>query len=93
MFNITRGKGFHVLFPNGYTVSVQFGPGNYCQNRSAPFNADKECGEMGSKDAECAVWKDFGDYVRPEGWNDDVKGWMSPTEVLELFQWAASQPE
>lgn len=32
MFRITRGKGFHVSFPNGYTVSVQFGPGNYCDH-------------------------------------------------------------
>ncbi len=31
-FYITGGKGFHISFPNGYTMSVQFGPGDYCEN-------------------------------------------------------------
>jgi len=30
MFKITDGKGFHMRFSNGYTLSVQFGFGNYC---------------------------------------------------------------
>ena len=29
MFKITDGKGFHITFKNGVTVSVQFGYGNY----------------------------------------------------------------
>lgn len=29
MFEITRGQGFWLAFPNGWGVSVQFGPGNY----------------------------------------------------------------
>ena len=32
MFKITEGKGFHITFANGYTVSVQFGPDNYCDH-------------------------------------------------------------
>jgi hypothetical protein len=32
MFKITHKKGFHITFENDYTVSVQFGPGNYCDN-------------------------------------------------------------
>lgn len=31
-FQITRGRGFQLTFPNGYTVSVQFGYGNYTDN-------------------------------------------------------------
>ena len=31
-FNISARKGFHVTFRNGWTASVQFGPGNYCNN-------------------------------------------------------------
>jgi len=33
MFRITQGKGFFMTFENGYTLSVQFGYGNYCANR------------------------------------------------------------
>lgn len=29
MFNITKSKGFHITFENGYRVSVKFGYGNY----------------------------------------------------------------
>ncbi|GAG44524.1 unnamed protein product, partial [marine sediment metagenome] len=29
---ICNNKGFHVTFKNGWTVSVQFGAGNYCDN-------------------------------------------------------------
>ena len=34
-------KGFHLDLPNGVTVSVQLGPGNYCDSdaRSADFDA------------------------------------------------------
>jgi hypothetical protein len=28
MFRINDNKGFSITFDNGYTVSVQFGPGN-----------------------------------------------------------------
>ncbi|MAH47405.1 hypothetical protein CMI37_16395 [Candidatus Pacearchaeota archaeon] len=32
-FSVTGGKGFHVRYPNGWTISVQFGWGNYCENK------------------------------------------------------------
>lgn len=36
----STGHGFHITFENGYVLSVQFGPHNYC----------------GVRTAECAVW-------------------------------------
>lgn len=36
-FRITMGKGMQFTFENGYTVSVQIGLGNYCDNH---FNDD-----------------------------------------------------
>jgi hypothetical protein len=33
MFKITLGKGIHMTFANGWTVSIQWGIGNYCDNR------------------------------------------------------------
>jgi len=32
MLKSTENKGFHLTFQNGYTISVQFGRGNYCMN-------------------------------------------------------------
>lgn len=33
MFTCTRGKGFSMRFDNGLTLSVQWGAGNYCDNK------------------------------------------------------------
>ena len=69
-FRITRGRGFKMKFPNGYTVSVQFGPMNYCENygRLDPLRdrtlvvsylsfqyTDLVCGSEGSDDCETAI--------------------------------------
>ena len=59
---ITEGKGFHLDLPNGVTVSVQFGPGNYADQdvrMSAPSMPAKAAanGEFwGSNLAECAAY-------------------------------------
>lgn len=60
-FRITRKKGFHIQ-AGDYTVSVQFGPGNYCEHYDAAIGHDEErCGKDGSMDAEVAFWKRTGD--------------------------------
>jgi hypothetical protein len=91
-FKITGAKGFHIAFENGWHVSVQFGPGNYCENRDAQIGQEEEaCGRRGSLDAETAVWGPNGKMIdRGEG--DTVQGWQTPAQVLELLTWAASQP-
>ena len=96
-FRITSGKGFHITFANGYTVSVQFGGGNYCANRNDPITAPRDAweasGKKGSPDAEVAVWGPDDVMLDWQGkWGDTVKGWQSPDDVLELMNWAASQP-
>ena len=59
---ITDNKGFHMDLPNGVTVSVQWGPGNYCDPdvSNAGFNAPKEAIDgddyWGSNTAECAAY-------------------------------------
>jgi hypothetical protein len=64
MFRITGGKGFHITFQNGYAVSVQFGPGNYCDNYDMEIGRDEKLsGKRGSSTAECAVWKIDGDLI------------------------------
>ena len=90
-FWITGKKGFHIKFENGYTVSVQFGPGNYCDNYELNIGYDDEkAGKEGSGDAECAVLKD-GELIDMPVWGDNVKGRMKPEDVLKLLNWAYLQ--
>jgi hypothetical protein len=87
-FQIDNQKGFKITFKNGYTVSVQFGGGNYCTNRDLDF---KVWGEVvpASDTAETALMTKDG-FVQYQG--DDVQGYMSPSEVLKLLVYAESLP-
>lgn len=94
MFKITHKKGFHITFENQWTVSVQFGPGNYCDNYDRRIGQeDEQVAAEGSSNAECAVWGPTGKMVEPAGfgWSDCVSNRSSPEEVLKLLNWAASQ--
>ena len=97
MFTITQSKGFRIEFPNGYFLSVQWGPGNYCDHNSMAIanveDWDKPTRETSweSKTAEVAIMHKDGFYRR-EGEYDDVKGYLSPTEVLEWMNFAANLP-
>lgn len=86
MFSITDKKGFSITFANGYTVSVQFGPANYCDHYDARYEEREECGEIGSGTAETALIKD-NEFIKYEG--DDVQGYRTPEQVLELLNYAA----
>lgn len=99
MFKITQGKGFQITFANGYTVSVQFGAGNYCDNRDYSFytpERDPALGAKGSETAEVAVFHSTGgQWYRPACFgemNDDVKGWVTPDELPQLFVEVANLP-
>jgi hypothetical protein len=91
MFRITDGKGFQITFDNGWTASVQFGIGNYCNNRDYMEygeEGDRVAGSDGCANAEIAawdadgVWYDFG--------SDTVLGWVGPTDVLGFLLMIAS---
>ena len=84
MFSISDNKGFQISFNNGYTVSVQFGGGNYCSNRDLPM---KDWGKSvpDSDTAETALMTKDG-FVEYQG--DDVQGHMTPKCVLELLNYA-----
>jgi len=85
-FSITGGKGFFIEFDNGYGISVQFGPGNYCSNYDKRIGDDDvECGRSGSHDAEIAVINPDGGFIRLEGWSDEIKGRVSPDEVARVI--------
>lgn len=78
MFSITNRKGFHMTFANGYTVSVQFGYGNYSANRDeCKYGEDAP----NSETAEFAAWNKDG-WVRFDGEYDDVIGYLTADQVL-----------
>ena len=87
MFSISDNKGFQITFENGYSVSVQFGPGNYCENKDLPYNHGEEVPM--SNTAETALISPDG-FVEYRG--DDVEGHMSPKDVLELLNYAEGLP-
>ena len=83
----TRTEGFQITFDNGLTVSVQFGDIHYCSHDG--------------RDAEVAVIRNgSGGWV--SGWPhqsvdddgkplDDVQGFLNPSQVLDILNWAARQ--
>lgn len=93
MFRICQGKGFQLTFPNGCTISIQFGPGNYCEhyNSIVNYNIPRKSNTWESKDAEIAAWRtkdgkdewfDFNNHVFFTDGNTDVGAYLNPTEVL-----------
>jgi len=92
MFRITRGSGFQMDLPNGITVSVQFGPGNYCDHKMAGMFAPKGADVWESRLAECAAWREPGHkHVKVPGFceYDDVEGCLDVEEVLEFINKAS----
>lgn len=81
-FYITGGKGFHITFPNGWTISVQFGPGNYCGNYDRDIRTETEAsGKDGSATAETAYWGPDGKMVEEDG--DTVQGYQTVDQVMD----------
>ena len=97
MFKTFAQKGFQTTFPNGFTVSVMFGSGNYCENRFSDLEVGgtvKVWSGHKSQDAEIAVIDSNDNFVTgfpgcPEG--DQVRGWVEPNELLEVMNWAVAQ--
>lgn len=104
---ITDGKGFGMSFDNGWAVSVQFGYGSYADNYDGPNGQrvddyrerNRMCGELGSRTAECAVFNANKEMIElpafmfeDSGYRDIVSNRSSVAQVLQLMNWAASQP-
>jgi hypothetical protein len=64
-------------FANGWQVSVQWGAGNYCDHCFAPAGLSPEFYHR-SDTAEVLV-------TRPDGKDEQVKGWMRADEVAILL--------
>lgn len=85
--------GFMMSFDNGLTVSVQWGAGNYCDNRRNIVEKNN-MGYVHSNTAELAIWEsdDVDTFVdankfAPEGvtCHDDVLGFLTPEQVVTVL--------
>jgi len=100
MFKITGSRGFHIIFPNGITLSTQFGYGNYCDNYDKkeimnPMHIaaiDLDC-----KDAEVAIvykeaWftEDMHREVFETELENNVMGHVNTAQWLKIANWCAS---
>ena len=98
---ICDNKGFHMDLPNGVTVSVQLGPGNYCDSdvRNADWDAPKEAigtdEHWGSNTAECAAYVTGSNlaWIAVPGYTDvggdDVAGYLNVSQVLDFINEAS----
>lgn len=78
-----QGKGFHITFPNGWTVSVQWGEGNYCDSTL------EKNGHWKGQTAEVWAWPSDEERKNPY----HVQGFLTPMEVLEFLNEIATIPE
>jgi hypothetical protein len=93
MFTATQNKGFQIKFENGNTISVQWGPANYCspthdEGRGAAYDAPAQTGTWSSETAEVAAWNSNCDWHNFGG--DTVNGWLTPKEVIEFMTFVAN---
>jgi len=86
-FKICDDKGFHIGLRNGFTVSVQFGRGNYCEHHHDSNWGKPNKGS--SFDAETAVFSPKDDLIPVNG--DSVQGWQTPDDVVLLLAIVARQ--
>lgn len=83
--------GFHLTFLNGFVLSVQYGVGNYCDNRDYSSRNYDNHGDLGTtKNFEAAIMDKNGEFcVLPM----DVAGWVpignlaSLIEAVESHDW------
>jgi hypothetical protein len=97
MLKITKGQGFTLRLPNGWTVSVQIGPGGYHSNRHfglldiTPDEAAREAGATGSHDMEIYIIDAHDRLVEiPSNHPQTVEAYADSGRLLELLNWAAS---
>ena len=89
MFKSCENKGVQITFDNGWTISVQWGKGNYCDRR---FSMETEQGIVECKNAEVAVWDADGVWL-PMSDGDDVIGWQTPDDIAALIARVSAFPK
>ena len=97
-FTSGYNKGFRMTFENGFSISVQWGVGNYCEKRdSGEWNEATKHDFWSSNSAEIAVFNKEGSMIpitvntiefangTEESYNDVVSGWLSTDTVAKCI--------
>ncbi len=82
-FLATNNKGFRMTFENGFEISVQWGPGNYCEKRDADFGLSEKSKFWESCSAEIAIF--YKDDSMVSLGQDTVEGWVSADQVAKVI--------
>ena len=83
-FQITNHKGFRMGFKNGFEISVQWGPGNYCERKDEDFNKPQEERFWESRTAEIAIFDSKDNSMITLG-EDNVDGWLTSDKVAKVI--------
>ena len=88
MFKSYSNKGFRITFANGYALSVQWGPMNYCTNRGTNTNWDiamsVKDGVYESETAEVAVYNPDNKRINLTH-NNTVYGNVYADDIVDLI--------
>lgn len=93
-FRTCGNKGFHITFPNGCTLSTQFGWGNYCENYNLKENEVLDVfkhmreNDVASNDCEIMMWLENSDRSITDEWSkngDSVQGHVDINQWLSAF--------
>lgn len=88
MFESTINHGFNMTFKNGYSISVQWGYGNYCSNKDLSkgyFDTlSKENAIFQGETAEVAIFRD-NESVTLDVLGVVDCGWLHADEVADLI--------
>jgi hypothetical protein len=78
------------MFKNNYSISITIGPEAYCSSATQAYKhyEDSEYG-IHASNAEIAIINPDGKFHRIAGQDDDVIGWMSPEQIVEVAYWVA----
>lgn len=92
-FRVCGTNGFHIAFPNGYTVSVQMGPGTYSSNYNEMFDGRRErpkedrqadVVEVAVFALESREWYHVPKEVTEKG-GEDVMEYMTLADVMRVL--------
>ena len=84
-FLVTRNKGFRMTFENGFAISVQWGPENYCERKDhTDFNQPIKERFWESRTAEIAIFDSKDDSMITLSENN-VDGWLTPDKVAKVI--------
>ena len=96
-FTTSYNKGFRMTFGNGFSISVQWGVGNYCEKKeSGQWDESTKYAEWDSNSAEIAVFDKDGEFITITNYPDVVAGWLSSDTVakcITIIQSATTKEE